>query len=1501
MKKILSMLCIFTGICLYAQSLQPKIYKISEMPFTKNGKSVEKIWKDADILTGFTIPQKAKMAIYQTKASMLYDDTNLYVKVERNFEPATEFKPGKKISPFSMSNIEFFIRPDMKTEDFFQICAAPGCDTYTSAGFRAAPIEGLKVYTFKKNARTRAFNFIIPLKSIGLNNVKNGQKAGFNICGANYDVGRYNNLSYEESSFSVLEDKNFRRPGTWNNAVFTTEKGNGRVITGASKDLKVNLFANSDFRYVAPGVKGIPGWDVMGFNKSVFRQELLEFSNNWHLHVESGSFNFLRARGIKIVPDKEYTIKLKARSLEGGNQLNIELFKRIDKRYAKVGVVTHRTPVTKDFTTYTFIFKSKYPDPDFLFYRIGPRKGVSSMDVKDIELYEGRLSAFEVRTVNDVGVKALAKGTERPIPPNPMGKRASSLKVLAFTWMGGYLNYTRAREILEIFSGTGAVVDILCAQNINTDAYYTKNDIKTIYNRLEKGEYDAYLIFGNPTLQRIGTETASIVAKNVEKGAVLIIQDGKAKHNLRSFLKKYPVKKMKENLFALNSLDKLVKKRYNSPDVTTSCGNAGKGKIYQVRIAATNSVFLPRRDMQEKKNFHFPYEDYTKAAFAAAVYSAAGKNLFPVTSLVYADDTFFVTAANVPAKTSFEWEILHADGTKTASGRTLLNAGKGVVFLKNASVRSGKNLLIVRTFDEKGAVLDYRTLIFDKKGTLLNLDNIQPDNVGKKSGRVKITLSGDIKNAKVHWQLKDFSGRTLEKGEYDAVKDKEVNPSFKHVFTSFNTFRAELVKNNKVVSSADMTLLVQDKDAERVFSDGFTLRMWDMGDSEGTESAKREVNYQLEKVGVNFFNPTLTFDGVINQADGMASGTIFAGDAHNFVWGRPDKNNPNIRDRTPFSAANRKRINEVSTRVAKLARERGYISTCLCDEPNLCWPDSNYEFDSHPENIAEFRKRMKEKYGSIENFNKKMGSKWTSFDEIMPVLTLEARKTGRFGEFIQWRNFNIDRWCEVIRLVRDNSKKYAPFARFALTNSFGQGIYSGNDYAKLYRNTGIDYAQEYVSIGSMSKYPIRNFDEFMRSFNSSILSWGAVGFQVSFQHSSFNPWWYAAHRYGGMGWYAVTSGSFNMIDRPSMGLTIDAVNLKNVIEKSKLQKGLGKLFLAYNWKKNDIAIYYSQTSMQVAFLLGTEKRNNYIDEKSPLYNYFHSRQAVHFGLEALLYQYDFIPYMDVEKGLLKNYKTLFMPSIISMSDKEVDAVKEFMAKGGKVIADFAPGMYDELGNKRSAPPLPGVMLTGKIFDEKTVEGRLLMQKMLAKTASRPILESKDIVSTPGREVMHFTDGVNSVFVILRNFTLSKDNKTQTFTFPAKGHVYNLRTGKYLGFTDNVTCAVPNADAVVFGVYPAKVTALDVKVPARVRAGKDLAAKISLAVKGGKTGKRVYHVEVINPSGKARFFMKRNLVSDNGKADFVFRMADNDPEGIWTLKVTDVLTAVSTEKKFTLEK
>ncbi|MDD3953923.1 MAG: hypothetical protein PHY82_08410 [Lentisphaeria bacterium] len=253
-----------------------------------------------------------------------------------------------------------------------------------------------------------------------------------------------------------------------------------------------------------------------------------------------------------------------------------------------------------------------------------------------------------------------------------------------------------------------------------------------------------------------------------------------------------------------------------------------------------------------------------------------------------------------------------------------------------------------------------------------------------------------------------------------------------------------------------------------------------------------------------------------------------------------------------------------------------------------------------------------------------------------------------------------------------------------------------------------------------------------------------------------------------------------------------------------------------------------------------------------------------------------------------------------MSDKEIAAIRKFVAGGGKIIADFSPGMFDELGMKREQAPLPETILTGKIFAENSDGDRKELQQLLLQTSSQPVLQCEGIADTPGREAMHFTSSTNSVYTVIRNFTLSNDNREQTFVFPRKGHVYDLRSQKYLGETDRVSCRVPNADAAVFGLLPYRIDALQIKTPSSVIAGTNLQAAIAVEVSDGKPGKHIFHVELENPAGENPVSLQRNLVAPQGQSDFVFRMAANDPKGIWILRVNDVLSGLTSEKKFSLQ-
>ncbi|MBO4304735.1 MAG: hypothetical protein J6A21_09145, partial [Lentisphaeria bacterium] len=923
----------------------------------------------------------------------------------------------------------------------------------------------------------------------------------------------------------------------------------------------------------------------------------------------------------------------------------------------------------------------------------------------------------------------------------------------------------------------------------------------------------------------------------------------------------------------------------------------GKGNVFRMNFVTWwCSTILPAREMGSLENLDFPLEDYTKAWLSRMAFLAAGKVDNPIADLKYENGKILVAMEKADGETDADWTLVSASGDRTGSGRFRIRNGKGEFSIPADQTYSGLNLATVRTLDKAGKVLDFRMLAFRKAGPELRITDPAPYHIGNVPAEFSIALSEVPEKSSIVWELADFSGRVLESGRSKAEKEVRLAVPLQNAFTTYNTLRVMLKKQDRVLAKQTLAVMVPERDADRMVNGGFTQRLW--GTSGGsTEASSRMMFRSMRGIGVRMIVPTgmglsALQEGVINGMNFLGGGEIFC----------IPKQKDHVRERQFNTAKSREEIRERAEKRAESARKFGWSFNCVCDEPKLAAVGKSDELDSHPENIAEFRKRMEKKYGSIAEYNCRMHSDWKSFNEIRPVLMVEARKTGRFGEFIEWRNFNVDRWCEIIKLLSDAGKKVSPHAKFALTNSFGQGIFSGNDYAKLYRKAGLDFATEYSSCIYLGKDPIHNFDEFMRSFAPEMRSPGSVGYANSnAEMISYSPWWFASHRYGGMGWFAMLSNSHQLMDGATLDLTKDALLLGKSLRESKLQQGLGKLFLEYRWKKRDIAIYYSQTSMQTAFLLGKETRSETIDGKGPLHDFFYSRQGAFYALEYLLHQYDFVSYDQVEEGVLKNYKILIMPSIISMTDKEVDAVKKFMANGGKVLADFAPGVYDELGFKRAEAPLKGVDLTGKIFDEMNASCRQELSDYLRKGGVPPLLESENIVKIPGRETMHFTDGVNHVFPILHNASVSRDREKQTFVFPVKGHLYDLRKGKYLGKTDRVTCRIPNADAVLYGVYPGKIRELDIRMPASLKTGSDLKAALEAKMEEGAPGKRVFYLQILDPSGKAAYGMDRCLVAKDGKADFSFRMAFNDPEGIWTLKATDVLTGLTAERKFTLKK
>ena len=1202
--KIFLFLCLLAACAtLSAQSLPPEIRKTTDNPFDAKGRAVESVWKHADILTGFYQYGTNRRAIYQTRARLLFDAEYLYCNIESQFEPAFEFVPKQKVGPFSRTGIELFFQPDRKNVNYFQIAVAPNTDSYTAEGNTPVPMKGLTVKIYKLNRMTRVFNLKIPLKCIGLAGSGAGKEIGFNICCNNYDVVK--GTPKQSSSFSVLPNVGFRIPGSWNSIRFSDSTEPGRLIVSASKNIRLNLIPNAGFKYALPDLKGIPGYNIFGFGKTVLRQEVMAMSNDWYLSAVKNSFNVFRC-GLKgLDTNKDYTMKIRARSVNGSNQLSIKQYRWIEKQYTKLD--DRRISLTPEFMNYTMVFKPKHSQVDVIFTRYGARgeANTSSMDIASVELYEGKDNILEIRRDIPVGLKEPVPGTGLPMPLNISGERAVPLKVLAFT--ANLESYSGVREIREVFAGTGAVCDVLCGTEQKTDIYTTKDEPEQIYKRLKEGQYDLYLICREPVLRLIGENTLDLIRKNVEKGATLILSYPKKSFVFDKLLKQCRLTSLPEkHLFRSSFPGEFARTNPAEPLKIMMSAPLGKGKVYRMYFGAT---ILPARKLGLLNNLDFPLEDYTKAWVSRMVWLATGKVENPITDIKYDSGRIIVTLEKTDGETEADWTLVNASGDRTGSGKFRIRNGKGEFVLPPEQVYAGLNLFAVRTLDNSGKVLDFRTLSFRQAGPEIRVTDLQPYHAGKSEAEFRIDLTAVPAGGAIQWEFADFAGRILEAGSCKAAKEQTVKVPLKNAFTAYNTLRVALKQKNRILTKQTLAVMIPELDVDRMVNGGFTQRLWATHGG-STDASYRMMIRQMRSIGVNLVAPTVVGlnvvqEGVINGMNYLGGGSIFCG------W----LQKTNERSQQFNTVKSREQIRDRAEKTAQNARKYGWAFNCVCDEPNLAKPDSADELDSHPENIAEFRKRMKNKYGTIAEFNRRMHSSWRSFEDIQPVLTAEARKTGRFGEFIEWRNFNTDRWCEIIKLLRDAGKKVSPHAKFALTNSFGQAIFSGNDYAKLYRKAGLDFATEYSSCIYLGKNPIFNFDEFMRSFAPEMRSPGSVGYYNSNAAMiSYSPWWFAAHRYGGMGWFAMLHNNCQLIDGPTLALTKDAVMLGNTIRNSKLQQGIGKLFLDYRWKKRDIAIYYSQTSMQTAFLLGKETRSGIIDATGPLHDYFYSRQGAFYAL-----------------------------------------------------------------------------------------------------------------------------------------------------------------------------------------------------------------------------------------------------------------------------------------------
>ncbi|MFA6716746.1 MAG: beta-galactosidase trimerization domain-containing protein [Victivallaceae bacterium] len=211
---------------------------------------------------------------------------------------------------------------------------------------------------------------------------------------------------------------------------------------------------------------------------------------------------------------------------------------------------------------------------------------------------------------------------------------------------------------------------------------------------------------------------------------------------------------------------------------------------------------------------------------------------------------------------------------------------------------------------------------------------------------------------------------------------------------------------------------------------------------------------------------------------------------------------------------------------------------------------------------------------------------------------------------------------------------------------------------------------------------------------------------------------------------------------------------------------------------------------------------------------------------------------------------------------------------------------------------------------KSAEYVKFMRDMLASCGLR-----LSVVAEPAKEnlkIYRFESGASRYIGILEElpeavikYALREaaplKTETLTLTTAAKGYIYNVRTGKYLGYGNKIKTRIKPFKAQLYGVYQYKLKSLKTELPDTAKPGDIIKYAVTFIPENGQVkGLNVLHMELIAPDGQTLECYRKNLVARNGQATGQFELALDAAAGQWQLTVRDTGTGVCQKKTFTVQ-
>ena len=560
----------------------------------------------------------------------------------------------------------------------------------------------------------------------------------------------------------------------------------------------------------------------------------------------------------------------------------------------------------------------------------------------------------------------------------------------------------------------------------------------------------------------------------------------------------------------------------------------------------------------------------------------------------------------------------------------------------------------------------------------------------------------------------------------------------------------------------------------------------------------------------------------------------------------------------------------------------------------------------------EFRKFLRSGFGGIDKLNQAWKRSYKSFEEVPLLTTDDAIKKKLPPEGAAQRLFAEANYYDVYRALGSAIRKRSPLAFYGPTSSA--------------------LAEDLVhpELNASFSHPETGMIELRRTMAPDSLYLPLFGYEIpQGSHSNKRLWESAISGVGrGNTYFAgniYAEGGTLAVDFRDKMPKLTAARLM-------LQGGVGPLLRGASLGHGSIAVLASLPSSK-ARLLDPSQASQSALTSDPLFAFCKERGVTvdHFTTEAL-------------KKFLPNCEALVLPGVSAISKDDAELIVEFAKKGGTVVADLNPGIFNEHLAPHDANPLSelfgdlkpvaingrntyqgaeiaGVAGIAPMSWRQAGKGRALLMNFTLSELRTALGEGKafdafmdgllselrvktpfKVAGLPKGSVIRLRHGQGFDLAAFANDSMACAGKGEgqvTVTFPKAGFIYRVGQG-FLKEGDTVS--VPFDPPFCFLTsFPSKQSAPEIKLSSRTaEPGKAL----SLDLTGFASG-RVLNLQLRGADGKlvrprSEIHEHELIVVDGKRKSFPVRFAYTDPKGEYRLRLTDVATGLTSDTTVTLK-